>query len=91
MSPPKKVVRCVACAGRISDSQAHVGVLEIASGVEVSYHARCQERAALETASRMERGKVYILRHYHSSACPDAHPGPDCSGGCFSGVGVVAN
>jgi hypothetical protein len=32
----------------------------------------------------MERGKAYVLRHYHSSNCPDERPGWDCAAGCFS-------
>ena len=36
-----------------------------------------------EMASLLERGRVYILRHYHSSKCPDETPGWGCADGCF--------
>ncbi len=44
----------------------------------------CQLRAGQETAARIQRGKVYVMRHYH--VCGDEAPGADCSGGCFSGA-----
>jgi hypothetical protein len=71
---------------------SHIGVEDLATGEEFSYHARrCQERAALETAARMERGKVYVMHHYHSSRCPDESPGLGCAGGCFDTPMAVAN
>ncbi len=83
-----RVLRCVACARRIRDSHPYIGVEDLTTGSEFTYHTRpeCMERAGQETAARLERGKVYVLHHYHSSACSDERPGPDCSGGCFSGV-----
>jgi hypothetical protein len=69
-------------------------VEDLETGEEFSYHARpgCQEHGALETAARLERGKVYAMHHYHSSACPDERPGFGCTGGCFDDpVELVAN
>lgn len=88
-----RVLRCAACTKRIKPRHPHIGLIDPeAGGGELSYHARCQEGAALETAGRLERGKVYILRQYHGSACPDEHPGFGCSGGCFDGFALtVAN
>jgi hypothetical protein len=90
MSRPK-VIRCAACARRIRPAHPHIGVEDLATGEEFSYHARCQERCAEETAARMERGKVYVLHHYHSALCPDESPGLGCSGGCFDTPIAVAN
>jgi len=80
-----KVIRCVACAGRVKPQHPHIGVEDLKTGVEFSYHARrgCQIRAVEETATRLEAGKVYVMRHYHSPLCPDESPGPGCAGGCF--------
>jgi len=44
-----------------------------------------------EMASLLERGRVYILRHYHSSSCPDDDPGFGCRGGCFDTPLELAN
>ena len=82
-----KLLRCAACTRRIRAHHPHIGVIDLASGTEISYHAKrsCQEDAAAETIARIERGKVYVLRHYHGSACPDeaASLGFGCRGGCF--------
>jgi len=83
-----RALRCAACARRIRGSHAHVGLIDVESGREISYHAssanpNCQKRGAEEMASLLERGRVYILRHYHSSRCPDKVPGWGCAGGCF--------
>ena len=89
-----RILRCSACARRIRSHHPHIGLLDLETGEELaSYHARggCQERAARETVARIERGKAYILRHYHSAACPDQVPGWDCRGGCFSAPVAVAN
>ncbi len=83
------VIRCAACAKRIKSHHPHIGVIDLETGAETSYHARCQEHPVAETATRIERGKVYILRHYHSSACPDERPGFGCAGGCFNTVAVA--
>ena len=82
---------CAACAGRIRTHHPHIGVEDLETGKEFSYHARpgCRERAVEETASRLERGKVYVMHHYHTSACPDKVPGFRCSGGCFSPAAAV--
>jgi hypothetical protein len=79
-----RTLRCVACARRIRAHHPHVGVEDLQTGVEFSYHARCQERCAEETATRLEAGKAYVMHHYHSSTCPDKAPSWGCSGGCFS-------
>lgn len=81
----QKVIRCAACAGRIKPQHAHLGVMDLEKGEEFSYHARpgCQIRAAEETVTRVEAGKVYGLRHYHASTCPDESPSFGCTGGCF--------
>ncbi len=80
-----RVLRCAACTKRIKVHHPHIGVEDLQTGREFSYHAtpRCQERAAEETAARLERGKVYVMHHYHSSGCPDKAPSWGCSGGCF--------
>ena len=69
-----RILRCAACARRIRGSHAHVGLIDVEAGSEISYHAHpsCQRRGAEEMASLLERGRVYILRHYHSSRCPVA-------------------
>ncbi len=85
------ILRCAACTKRIKPHHPHIGLIDYTSGTEVSYHARCQEQAVQETAARLERGKAYVLRHYHSSACPDERPGFGCSGGCFDTPVAVAN
>ena len=79
-----RAIRCVACARRIRPTHPHVGVVDLDTGTEWTYHARCMERAAEETMRRMERGKVYVVRHYHT--CGDEAAGFNCSGGCFTGV-----
>ncbi len=83
-----RTLRCAACARRIRERHPHVGILDLETGSEWTYHGRprCMERASQETAARLERGKVYAARHYHSSTCGDEAPGADCSGGCFSGA-----
>jgi hypothetical protein len=80
----RKIIRCVACSKRIKPYHPHIGVEDYESGVEFTYHARagCQQRAAEETAARLERGKVYMVHLYH--VCKDEAPGYDCSGGCFA-------
>ncbi len=92
MSRPK-VIRCAACARRIRPHHPHIGVEDLQTGEEFSYHARgdCQERLVLETAARMERGKAYAMHHYHSALCPDTAPGFGCAGGCFDAPMAVAN
>ena len=87
-----RALRCAACTRRIRGSHAHVGLIDVDSGREISYHARCQQRAAQEVAAMVEQGKAYILRHYHSSRCPDKVPDFGCRGGCFdTGLAEVAN
>jgi hypothetical protein len=88
-----RVLRCAACTKRIKPHHPHIGVEDLQTGREFSYHARagCQERAAQETAARLERGRVYILHHYHSSTCPDERPGWGCRGGCFDTPMAAAN
>ena len=88
---PRWVLRCAACARRIRTHHPHIGIEDLETGGEFTYHARtgCQEIAVRETAARLERGKVYVMHHYHSSACPDEHPGFGCAGGCFSTVAVA--
>jgi hypothetical protein len=88
-----RVLRCSACARRIRAHHPHIGLLNLQTGEELaSYHARCQERAARDFAAMVERGKAYILRHYHGAACPDEAPGFGCAGGCFSrSPAAVAN
>ena len=80
-----RVIRCVACSKRIKPHHAHIGLIDHESGREISYHAHpsCQRRGAEEMASLLERGRVYVLRHYHASTCPDEAPGWGCTGGCF--------
>ena len=86
-------IRCAACTKRIKPHHAHIGLIDHESGREISYHAHpsCQRRGVEEMASLLERGRVYILRHYHSSLCPDPLPGWGCSGGCFDEPMAVAN
>jgi len=81
-----RVLRCLACARRIRERHPHLGVVDLETGSEWTYHARprCQLRAGQEKAARLARGKVYVMRFYH--ACNDEVPGADCSGGCFSGL-----
>ena len=81
-----RTLRCVACARRIRPNHPHLGVVDLTTGSEWTYHTRpkCQLRAGQETAARIQRGKVYVMRHYH--VCGDEAPGADCSGGCFSGA-----
>ncbi len=88
-----RVIRCAACAARIKPQHAHVGVENLETGEEFSYHARadCQIRAAEETLQRLEAGKVFAAHHYHSARCPDAVLGFGCSGGCFDTPMAVAN
>jgi hypothetical protein len=92
MSRPR-VIRCAACAGRIKPQHPHIGVENLETGEEFSYHARpdCQKRCVEETVTRLEAGKVFAAHHYHSSSCPDAAPGFGCSGGCFDTPMAVAN
>ncbi len=89
----QKVIRCAACAGRIRPQHPHIGVEDLETGVEFSYHARfeCQKRCAEETVKRLEAGKVFAAHHYHSSTCRDEAPGFGCSGGCFDTPMAVAN
>jgi len=91
----QKVIRCAACAARIKPQHPHIGVEDLETGVEFSYHARpgCQIRAAEETFTRLEAGKVYAMHHYHSSTCSDEAPGFGCAGGCFDSpeLSEVAN
>ncbi len=81
-----RTLRCVACARRIRPNHPHLGVVDLTTGSEWTYHARpkCQLRAGQEPAARIRQGKVYVMRHYH--VCGDEAPGADCSGGCFSGA-----
>jgi hypothetical protein len=85
-----RVLRCAACTRRIKPHHPHIGVEDLTTGEEYSYHSRpgCQEHGALETAARLGEGnpsgKVYVMHHYHSSACPDKAPGFGCTGGCFA-------
>ena len=80
-----RILRCAACARRIKPHHPHIGVEDLQTGVEFSYHARpeCQKRCAEETATRLEAGKVYAMHHYHASTCSDESPGFGCAGGCF--------
>lgn len=89
-----RVLRCAACTRRIKPHHPHIGVEDLVTGQEFSYHAApaCQRCCAEETASRLEAGKVYVMHHYHSSTCPDKAPGFGCSGGCFADTpAAVAN
>jgi len=88
-----RVIRCAAGASRIRRHHPHIGVEDLQTGEEFSYHARCQIRAAEDTATRLEAGKVYAMHHYHSSTCPDEAPGFGCAGGCFDSpqLSEVAN
>jgi hypothetical protein len=89
-----RILRCPACTRKIRGSHAHVGLIDYESGREISYHAHpnCQRRGVQEMASLLKRGRGYVLRHYHSSNCPDEKPGFGCAGGCFSSTPLaVAN
>ncbi len=86
-----RVLRCASCARRIRDHHPHIGLIDMEEKTEIPYHARCQEHAARDFAAMAERGKAYVMRHYHSSACLDAAPGFGCAGGCFDTVAAVAN
>ncbi len=88
-----RIIRCAACAGRIRPQHPHIGVEDLETGVEFSYHARasCQKRCVEETVTRLEAGKVYAMHHYHSSTCADEAPGFGCGGGCFDTPMAVAN
>jgi hypothetical protein len=88
-----RVIHCAACTRRIKPHHAHIGLIDQESGRETSYHAypSCRQWGAEEMASLIERGQVYILRHYHSSRCPDKAPGWGCTGGCFDALRAVAN
>ncbi len=87
-----RILRCAACHRRIKSHHPHLGVIDLETGAEIPYHARCQERAAAEIVAGIERGRATLLRHYHSSACPDEHPGFGRSGGCFdTPLAEVAN
>ena len=81
-----RVIRCMACARRIRPNHPHLGVVDLTTGSDWTYHARprCMEAATRETAARLERGRVYVLRHYHT--CGDEAACFDCSGGCFTGA-----
>jgi hypothetical protein len=81
-----RVLRCLACARRIRERHPHLGVVDLETGSEWTYHARarCMEVASRETVARLERGRLYILRHYHT--CSDERAGFECRGGCFSGL-----
>jgi len=89
-----RIVRCAACTRRIKPHHAHIGLIDYESGREISYHGRpdCQKRGAEEMASLLERRepRLYILRHYHSSRCPDKVPGWGCTGGCFDSPSFAA-
>jgi hypothetical protein len=84
-------LRCSACTRRIKDHHPHVGLINLETGREIAYHARCQKRAAVDFVAMAERGKAYVVRHYHGAVCPDETPGWDCAGGCFTAPGAVAN
>jgi hypothetical protein len=88
-----RVIRCAACAGRIKPHHPHIGVEDLETGKEFSYHARasCQKRCVEETVTRLEAGKVFAAHHYHSSRCPDAASGFGCAAGCFDTPMAVAN
>ena len=51
-----RVLRCAACARRIRGAQAHVDLIDVDSGREISYHAHpsCQRRGAEEMASLLD-------------------------------------
>jgi hypothetical protein len=89
-----RILRCGACYKRIRPTHPHIGLIDHEAGTEISYHARrnCQSQGVAEMASLLECGRVYILRHYHSSTCPDRAPGWGCTGGCFDAPSfAVAN
>ncbi len=90
-----RAIRCAACARRIRPHHPHIGIEDLETGQEITYHARtgCQEIAARETVARLERGKVYVMHHYHAAHCPDERPDFGCAGGCFdtSSAPAVAN
>ena len=78
-----RALRCAACTKRIRGAQPYIGLIDYESGKEITYHAhpKCQKRGAEEMAALLERGRTYILRHYH--VCGDETGGFGCSGGCF--------
>ena len=82
----KVVIRCAACTRRIRDHHSYVGVEDLATGKEVCFHARprCQGVGARHMSAMLERGRVYIMHHYH--VCGDEAAGFGCAGGCFTGV-----
>ncbi len=84
-----RILRCAGCTKRIKPHHPHIGVIDLETGAEIPYHARCQERAAAEIVTGIERGRATLLRHYHSSACPDERPGFGCAGGCFDAVAMA--
>jgi hypothetical protein len=84
-------LRCASCAKRIRSYHPHIGLIDLESGREIPYHARCQPSAAQDFAAMAERGKVYIFRHHHAAHCPDERPGFGCAGGCFDTPVAVAN
>jgi hypothetical protein len=88
-----RIIRCAVCSGRIRPHAPRIGLIDLESGHEISYHARprCRRRGMREMAALMERGKAYVLRHHHGAACPDKAPGFGCSGGCFDAPVAVAN
>ena len=86
---PRSPLRQLRQAHKVSPP--HVGLIDLESGVEISYHARCRERAVQDFAAMVERGRAYILRHHHGSTCPDEAPGFGCAGGCFDTPVAVAN
>lgn len=87
----RSALRCAACTRRIKPHHPHIGLIDVETRAEISYHARCQQRAAEDFAAMAERGKVYVLRYYHSAACPNERPNFGCAGGCFDTPMAVAN
>jgi len=81
----KRTPVCLACGKRIRDEHPYVGVEELESGRELRYHARaeCQMEGGQQMATMLERGKAYVVRHYHT--CGDEENGFDCTCGCFTG------
>ena len=85
----ERVLRCAGCTRRIRAGHPHIGLVDGATGKEIAYHARpeCQERGAQDMQAMLERGKLYLLHHYH--VCGDEDSGFTCSGGCFSSDVIV--
>ena len=56
-----RILRCAACTRRIKGHHPHIGLIALETSQELSYHARCQHRAAEDFAAVAERGKAPSL------------------------------